>query len=197
MKRLRQLSKRYDDERVQEANTTAEVDKNVFWRMLRKTRDGPKVKVPSVKDKQGRVKHDLKDILEIWRTHFSNLATPKDDPDYDNDHFEHVTTRVSDWCVNNDMDEFCREPFSRDEISKGIRKLNGGKSPGHDFITKEHLMNAGPSLIYLLSYQIFEMILHMYTTEFSGRDSGTPVQREKYLYLKCQQLQGNNTFKYF
>ena len=67
LKRLRQLSKAYDDERILEAVRTSEFDKDVFWRILRKARQGPKVKVPSVKDEQGNVKHDLKDILEVWR----------------------------------------------------------------------------------------------------------------------------------
>ena len=157
-KRIRQISKAYDDERIQEAIRCAEVDKDVFWRILRKIREGPKIKVPSVKDEGGTVKHDLGDILEVWRRHFSRLATPKEDLSFDEAHYTHVSSTIKAWLREDDNDMFCDEHFTVDEVVKGINRLNGGKTPGHDGVTKEHLINAGNPLVLVL-VKCFNMML--------------------------------------
>ena len=40
--------------------------------------------------------------------------------------------------------------FSKDEIKKAIKKLNPGKAPGHDGVTKEHLVAAGDTIVECL-----------------------------------------------
>ena len=42
-------------------------------------------------------------------------------------------------------------PFSRDEVSKAIRKLNSRKASGFDGVTAEHVRNAGDSMITSLT----------------------------------------------
>ena len=63
----------------------------------------------------------------------------KEDLSYDNEHYEHVSAQVRSWLDGRDEDNFCIEDFMKEEVYKGIRKLNGGKTPGHDGVTKENL----------------------------------------------------------
>ena len=157
-KRLRQLAKTYDDERIRDAVRCAEIDKTVFWKMLRRTRDGHTVKVPSVKDEGGQVKHEVNEILEVWRRHFSKLATPKDDLTYDNAHYVNVSAQVRNWLESDDDDDFSRDFFTKDEVCKGVCKLNGGKTPGHDGVTKENIYFAGETCIEVL-VRLYNMML--------------------------------------
>ena len=57
-----------------------------------------------------------------------------------------------------DKDEFLASEFSKDEIRNAITKLNSGKAPGHDSITKEHLIAAGETIVDWL-HMIFKWIL--------------------------------------
>ena len=145
-KKLKKLSKEYDDQKIDEAIKKAELDRNVFWKMLKRERDGPKVKTPSIKNKGGKVVHEVRDILNVWRNHFSNLGTPVESDNFDNNHYVHVNTKIQEWLNMDDIDEFSESPITVEEVRKGVRNLNTGKAPGSDGITKEHIVNAGPSL---------------------------------------------------
>ena len=98
-------------------------------------------------------------ILEVWRCHFSKLATPKEDLSYDNEHFEHVSAQVRSWLDSRDEDDFCSDNFTKEEVYKGIRKLNSGKTPGHDGVTKENLYFAGVFCEDVL-LRIYNMMLY-------------------------------------
>ena len=88
----RGISKEYDEEKIQEAINSAEVNHNIFWKLLKREKDGPKVKTPSIKNSVGIVIHDLQAILEVWRLHFSNLGTPVTSANFDSEHYEFVNT---------------------------------------------------------------------------------------------------------
>ena len=45
-KRLKQVAKGYDEDKVKEAVTKAEIDQNCFWKLMKRERDGPRVKTP-------------------------------------------------------------------------------------------------------------------------------------------------------
>ena len=150
-KRLKIVSREYDEKKVEEAAKSAEFDRTLFWRMLKRERSGPKLKTPSVKNLEGKIVHDVDEILEVWKKHFSALGIPSESPEYDKEHFAHVTTSVDRWFNMDDEDEFTEEPFLEAEVKAGLAKLNGGKAPGADGITKEHLINAGPVMIRALT----------------------------------------------
>ena len=150
-KRLKALSKEYEAEKIFDAIQSAELDTNAFWKLVKKEKSGPKAKINSIKNTGGKVVHEIDEVLNVWKGHFSNLGTPKTASDYDASHYEYVNKRVDEWAGMNEHDDFSRHSFSLSEIEKGIRNLNSRKVPGYDGITKEHLINAGPTLIEILA----------------------------------------------
>ena len=159
-RKLRELSKLYESEKIQEAIRTSELNINKFWKMLRKEREGAKVKVAAIKNSQDKVVHGIEEILETWRVHFSKLSTPKVSDRYDDRHFQRVTKDVKEYLALSDSDTFSQAPFSLEEIKKGISKLNSNKTPGHDGITKENLIAAGPNMVEILRL-VFNNILSL------------------------------------
>ena len=142
-KRIKRISKEYDGRKIDEAIKSAELDHSVFWKMLKREKDGPKIKTPSIKSPDSLVVHDVTDILRVWETHFSSLGTPVESENFDRAHFNHVSDVVRDWISERDWDVFSDAPFTVEEVRKGISTLNSGKTPGYDEVSKEHLKHAG------------------------------------------------------
>ena len=159
-KALKDISRKYDDERILQASRAADTDKNVFWRMLKRNKTSTSAKVLAIRDENEKVVYEVDSVLEVWRKHFTKLCTPTDHPSFDGIHFRHVTEQVLVWANDTDVDEFTSYRFFQDEIRLGIRKLNRGKSPGHDRITTEHIVAAGDKLVSLLT-KLFQMIVDL------------------------------------
>ena len=157
-KRIKEISKTYESDKIEQAISSSELNINQFWRMLKKERTSGKVKVLSIENKQDKVVHDVAEILETWRTHFSELSTPMISDNFDEDHFNKVTKEVHEYTKTTDLDMFSNVPFEYDEIAKGINKLNSNKTPGYDEITKENLIAGGPKVIELICL-VFNLIL--------------------------------------
>ena len=152
-RRLHVLANEYENENIRRIIESAEVSSNTFWNILKKCRGSNNSKVFAVKNNAGSIVHSLSDVLEVWRTHFSQLCTPKCDPSFDNQHFEEVNRKVDLWCTLNDKDMFLCNAFSSQEVVEAISKLNCGKAPGLDNITAEHLKHGGevlPEIIAML-----------------------------------------------
>ena len=135
---------------VAEATLKAEINRNDFWRFMRKLKGKRKSTFNAVKDKNDRVLYELDEVLEEWRGHFDSLSTPKNDDRFNEKNYQRVTTNVREWSMSNDESEFLETPFSEREVEVAVRKLNNGKTPGHDNITSEHVKHAGRSLIIIL-----------------------------------------------
>ena len=159
-KRLKQISKGYDERKIEVAARSAEFDRTHFWRLLKRERDGPKIKKPSVKNQNGKVVHDVDDILKVWEEHFSSLGTPSVSPNYDETHHTMVTNKVKTWLGMSDIDPFSNNKIVYHEVEKGIQVFNGGKAPGLDGITKEHNINAGPMMVMVIML-LFNMIVNL------------------------------------
>ena len=67
-KRIKQISKQYEEEKFKMAVSSAEVDHTTFWKLLKMERDGPCAKTPSIKDPTGKVVHEVKE----WKDHFAS-----------------------------------------------------------------------------------------------------------------------------
>ena len=157
-RRIKRISKEYDEKKITEAIKSAEMDRSIFWKILKRERDGPKIRTPSVKNSQGRIVHKIEEILLVWEEHFSTLGTPVQSPNFDNAHYVEVTEKVKTWLKQGDIDDFSRDVITEDEIQKGLNTLNSGKTPGIDGVTKEHLMYAGRRMIEVLCL-IFNLII--------------------------------------
>ena len=94
--------------------------------------------------------HEVKEILEVWKVHFSKLGTPAQSDNFDKEHFDRVNSRIRELIRSEDNDVFTQEHISFKEVVDGVNRLNSGKAPGFDGVTKEHIYNAGYPLVRLL-----------------------------------------------
>ena len=130
---------------------SSECDRNRFWQIVKRYRKTEQTKTIAVRDPGGKVVHEIKDVIPVWKNHFSNLCSPKQDGMYDPTHHTNVTKKVNEWGQGNDFDAFLDTPFTNREVENVIKQLNKGKSAGVDMVTAEHLQNAGGSLINILT----------------------------------------------
>ena len=152
MKCLRKLSKQYERSEIDEVIRTAEFDRNAFWRIWKRKRKGRSENAFALKNKAGKVSHDINEILEIWRQHFADLSTLKNEPHYDNNHYVNVTKHVKDIFNSEKLDnKFLEVPFSSKEMYDAISGLHNNKAPGCDKVTAEHLKYGGNLLVDVLT----------------------------------------------
>ena len=77
----------------------------------------------------GTVVNEVKEVLEVWQTHFATLGTPKKKLNFDEDHFRLVTNSVREYNEGHGLEDiFLNKDFSSDEISDAIKTLNLGKA---------------------------------------------------------------------
>ena len=150
-RRLKQISRDYDNEKMKKSVESAEIDHNVFWRLLKRERDGPRVRTPSIKNKHGKVVHEVNDILDVWKLPFSSLGIPAESANFDEDNFTRVNDKIAELAASKDTDEFTRDYISTKDVHDSILLLNSGKAPGFDNVTKEHVCNAGHSAYRVIS----------------------------------------------
>ena len=145
-KRLRQISKKYYNEQIASAAHLAEIDKNLFWKTFRRMKGYNRSSSHAIKRPDGNVVYSVEEVLKVWETHFDKICTPKSAPEYDEQHYRHVTESVKAWFTEDGVSNFLDTPFTIKEIDSAISKLHLGKAPGFDDISTEHLRYAGPVL---------------------------------------------------
>ena len=187
-KRLKQIAKEYDEDKVNKAVQSAELDNKVFWKMLKRERDGPCAKTPSIKDPTGKVVHNVEDILQVWKNHFASLGTPATSPNFDQNHYDMVNEKINELVATRDTDDFTMNNFTYEEVAKGISTLNSGKAPGYDGMTKEHLKYAGPNMVKVLVL-LFNWIL---LTEYIPINFRRGVQIPLYKGKNTSTMEVNN-----
>ena len=149
-KKLRQLSRKYHNQMISEAAKKAEVNRDDFWKLMRSFKGKGKSTYNAIKNKNCDVVYELDDVLNVWRSHFNTLSTPKSEPQFNEDNFRKVTRDVRGWTRGKDASIFLMRPFTEFEIQKVIGKLNNGKVPGHDGISSEHIKYAGEYIAHVL-----------------------------------------------
>ena len=88
--RLRHLSVDYENEEIVQAVKLAELNRNAFWRLLKKARNSGGVESASIRNREERVVYEIDEVLDVWKSHFSGLGTPSMDPNFDDEHFARV-----------------------------------------------------------------------------------------------------------
>ena len=151
---LKTLGRQYEDDQIASAVKAAEVDRGQFWKL------GAGSKIASIKNKSGKVVSDLNSILDVWKDHFQNLYTPKQCPEYDQEHYSHVTNKVVE--LNNEVggDKFLEREFSIEEVLKAIGTLHKRKACGYDAISTEHLLYGGQHIANILT-KVYNHILRL------------------------------------
>ena len=151
MQRLTYLTKQYENDEILEAAHLAEVNRNCFWRLLRKCRKTSGNVSLAIKRPDGTVAHELDDVLAVWKDHFSSLGGPKESPEYDDAHYLEVSNFITNYNHSNHVDDdFLLQPLSTEEVMNAVNALNHGKSPGYDGVTSEHIVYGGEKMFELL-----------------------------------------------
>ena len=179
LKRLKFIANRYENEQILEVMKSAEIDKTHLWRQLKKVRGGITMKVLGIKGADGKVKHEIQEVLRVWKEHFQKVGTPKNDPKYDQEHFVRVNDFVEQKMALKDNDQFSEEEFGNEEVKKAIMKLNRGKAPGPDLVTAEHLIYGGDVIVSCLT-KIFNLMReHEYIPISFRRGTQIPLYKGK------------------
>ena len=181
-KELRCISKAYENEQILRTVKDAEIDRNSFWRVVKKGRNSSGLCTNAIKNDNDKAVYETEEILQAWQEHFKRICTPINDPNYDAPFYEFVSDRVRGYNEMSDGDQFTAIPFTYDEISLAISKLHLRKAAGYDNISSEQMRYARPNLIYILT-QLFNLISEWEYIPVNFR-RGTQVQREEYLYSR-------------
>ena len=145
------LARKYENDEIVQIARSAEINRNSFWNRVRSFRRGPCSKSLAIKRDDDVVVHQINDVLEVWRKHFSKLGTPKTDESFDDAHFRTGTDFIEVYNNGSDCsDTFLRNAFTVPEVKDAIKTLNNGKVPGFDKIVAEHFKNAGKHTVDLL-----------------------------------------------
>ena len=143
---MRKLDKQYQNQQVQQVIEVCSANRSIFWKLLEKQRSPAGEKVLAIRNKNDEILYEVDQILEVWRDHFKSLSTPKDDVEYDREHFINVSEKVASFNGLNDCGQFLDTPFSLKEICKAIGKLHLRKASGEDSISSEHIKYGGENL---------------------------------------------------
>ena len=58
-------------------------DKFHFWRQIKNVRGNESARVLAIKCTDSVVRHEVLEVLKVWKEHFHKIGTPKADPTYD------------------------------------------------------------------------------------------------------------------
>lgn len=149
---LRKAQHMQDVKDIQDICYNSDLNQASFWKLVNRRRRksrGPKcmtLKVNKI------IIDDPKEILSVWRDHFSHLATPAECSDYDSGHKDYVESCVRDMesdSLNNTC-PFLSQPITIDEVKDACRILKAGKKGGLDGCNPEHYKHGGNILCIIL-----------------------------------------------
>ena len=121
MRTLAFLSKQYENAEILQVVWLAEFNRNSFWRMLQKCRKSTSQRTLAIKRADGKVVHQVDEVLNVWWNHFAALGQNKDSPNFDANHFKEVTDSVKGYNLNNICDDtFLQEPFAVEEVRLAV-----------------------------------------------------------------------------
>ena len=71
---LKKVQQDYEKKQVQDLINSAECDRNKLWKLVKQSRQTKQSNTISIKNKQGKVVHEIGEVVEVWRDHFSRLS---------------------------------------------------------------------------------------------------------------------------
>ena len=153
-RRLRRLSIEYENAEIVKVSKMAEVSRNNFWCLVKRARGSNGVDSVAIRNLDGKVVYESEDVLNVWRSHFERLGTPKNDPKFNSRHFVHVTQQVKLYISGVEEDDFSRDAFTEDEVELALKQLNKGMACGIDGISTEHLCYGGRPMVFFFMYVV-------------------------------------------
>ena len=190
-KTLHALSRAYENQEIAEAVKMAETDRNQFWRLVKRSRSVGGSCTTAIRDKNKKVVYECDEVLRVWKTHFQELCTPKNESTFDEEHFNNVNSEVKFYNSMTDGDKFTDTPFSESEVAKAISKLNMKKAPGYDGISTEHIKHGGSVLVLFLTLLYNLILLLEYIPVNLRRGTQIPLFKGKHMcYLDTNNYGG-------
>lgn len=103
-------------------------------------------------------------ICKLWSNYFSVLYTPSNDTTLDKSFYDTVSSKVKDYIELSPKTThpILDEHYTIDEVTEQIQTLKCRKTPGPDYITNEHIIHGGKTIVKWMCY-IFNM---MHTSEY-------------------------------
>ena len=148
---IRRVSRSYENEQVLQTIESAEVNRNAFWKIVKRSRNSHGCGINTIRVSKDTVVHEKQEILSAFKSHFEKVSTPKNDAAFDNEHFDAISQQVKGLNKLKDSDQFLDKPFTIAEVQKAIDKLHFRKGSGYDGISSEHVKFAGPVLVRILT----------------------------------------------
>lgn len=128
-----------------------ETDRSSFYKALSKIRKKKGKDFIGLKVDDNIVTEET-ELLNVWKAHYSDLFTPKDNVDFDAEFKESIEKKVNEYkgLSFNVVDDILDKPFTVDQVSGICIDLPNGKSGGLDGIVYEHVKYAGEAFFEVL-----------------------------------------------
>ena len=121
------------------------------------------------------------DILHGWQEHFSNLATPSCDDDFDDQYRQQVhreMREIIDLCSKyGNPNDF--EHITESQIQEAIGSLNKGNTPDYHGVQVEHLLYGGEELLKYLTLLVNSIFQLRRLTDVLKIGALTPIFKKK------------------
>ena len=178
---IKRLQRNFEQREIDKLVETASMDKNRFWKLLKRKRNQKQSEAAAIKNKDGTIKYEIHDVVQVWKEHFGNLCSFDRDRVKDWEHHVKVSNEVQDWYSLKDDGSIFNNPISLDEMKTATSTLNSGKSPGFDEITSEHIKFGGGELVEMLTRSYNQIIVTEHIPENFRTGTQIPLYKGKNL----------------
>ena len=157
----RQLEAKIRVNRYTEIMDLHEGNNTGFYSLIRKQRD-PKSHKSSYLIFDNKQLQDESEIREAWADYFTDLATPVDSPNFDNEYKEIVEKDIQNMTnlfTENRINNI--ELVTADEMKEIIWSFKSGKSPDEENICVEHFKYGGSTLMNILTLIVNHIFINL------------------------------------
>lgn len=162
-KKHRNVVDAYLKNKIDEIDSLAEVDSNMFWRLVNARRKKPGSSPGSEINFDGKIACSPQEITNEWAMHFQKLYTPSDDIHFDDEHKYEITRQLQ--IINDNLEVSVCPLISAEEVQAAVQLGKRGKAAGEDGISYEHIAFGGQTLIYILSNLFTAMLKLSYAPD--------------------------------
>ena len=154
-------------------------DMKLFYRLVNKQRGNLRHCVNELSVDSTVYKSDS-EILSAWRQHFSSLATPSDNPDFDEEYRQQVASEMLIMDICNSLPaQNPKDTVSELQVKEAIEAMNRGKSADIHGVTVEHFLYGGDALLQKVTAIINSVFSLGRVTEALAIGTLTPVFKNK------------------